>query len=168
MKLLPILIFSFTLCSCFNKRINYKQDYLDKFKQFALTCRPIYCTKTDTFGVAAIPVPDEKMNKCLLELSKESSAYKEVQEYAFLIMMKVYFERLRKSPTAYFLLNEHNKYENCVEVICLEASKLKKKDFNRDTYVIDLSGFYSYLKSKDDVKLNALKEILQEIDKESK
>lgn len=161
MKLLflSIILFSYTSAYAQNKKKDVK-----KFQDFALECEPIYQNKTDTFHLAAIPVPPKKLNQFLLNIEKTDNEFNEVGEYAFLIMMKVLLERLTKSRTAYFLLNEHNLYENGVEKICLMETNFSKNDINRDSYSVTLTSFYAFLKAKTNIKLRELKNILLEID----
>jgi hypothetical protein len=158
MIVIALYIVSFTNCNLhsFSKR----DDCISKFQYFAMQSRPVYLKSN---GIAAIPLPHKSINNCILEIHKKDTVFEQIKEYAFLVIMKVLLERLRKVKSDYTMFSENNNYENVVERICLEEMGQKKYDSNRDFYEIKLGSVFSYIVVSKQIKLKSLQDVLEEI-----
>lgn len=139
------------------KTIDRKKQ--EELKHFAQTCKPLYISGLDTFAVARVPIPENELNKLLINVANDSIEIKKVQDYCFYIVIMVCLEQLKKNGRSYELISDK---PNGILSVCIKTMKLSNSN-EFDFPTIELTSYSVFEWAKQHKNIFKYRRLLKEI-----
>lgn len=158
-KLLLLLMIVALFCSGQERTNTIDRKKQKELKHFAEICKPVYVSGLDTFAVARVPIPENELNKLLINVANDSVEIKKVQDYCFYIVIMVCLEQLKKNGRSYELISDK---PNGILSVCIKRMNLSH-DNELDFPTVELSTYTVFAWAKKHKNIFKYRRLLKEI-----